>query len=753
MKKISTYLLFLGIIFFFFKPFFVEGKVPIPIDIPVGMYYPWLNQSFGYAVRPLVKNPILTDTVSQFWIWRNWGVDGLAQKNINIWNPKSLSGYEMSPWFHTIIFSPLNIFYIFFQKIDAASWIIISQTFISLLGCYLLGKHLFKSALSGIGLAVAWTFSSFFTGWITWGTVSATLAFLPWSLYTFEKSITENKMSQSLATIISLSFLLLSGHPQTAMYCFFIFFAWAIFRKKWQFGLYTIALSILVSGIALYPSISIIKNSIRGLDNQLSGVNFGFIPWPKIFGLLFSVNLYGNPATGNYFGGDYNFQEKLINFGTLPLLLLTYSIVKSIYLREISYYQKIGILFFVVGLLLSTEYPLGWIVYKLHIPLISSGPAGRSFVISIFGSAIIFADTLSQFIRRQLIPKALYLSLGILTFGFAFLVGEIVFTKWIIAKGPASLIDSYSVLLTNLNVSGRNLFIPFLTLILSGAILLFFIYKKQFSKIVVVALIAMVLLEGYAFFKKYTPFVPKDLYFPDTPSLSFVSKMYQNSPDFFRIERESAEILPPNMWEAYGFYSSSGYDPVGPANYSNYLTSIGVSDGNSRYVENGNHNLDLLDNLGIKYLLTIKRDESSIPSSTGKIKYLYKENKWKEVFTEGPVSVLENTSYQKPYRLSGNSGTIKLLDHKNSYWKFEVQTSADDTLILMENNSKGWQSRVNKKSVPINTYSGTFKSVNLSSGNSIVEFAYNNNDLVLGWSLSLVGIILSFILIKNKLIY
>ena len=73
-----TPIIFLIIVFIgFFYKFFFKGLIPIPSDITVGMYYPWINNSYGYPVRVPFKNATLTDTVSQFWIWRNWAIESL----------------------------------------------------------------------------------------------------------------------------------------------------------------------------------------------------------------------------------------------------------------------------------------------------------------------------------------------------------------------------------------------------------------------------------------------------------------------------------------------------------------------------------------------------------------------------------------------------------------------------------------------------------------------------------------------------
>ena len=47
MKRLIVNLVILSIIGVLFFPYFKNKNTPLPIDIPVGMYYPWLNESYG----------------------------------------------------------------------------------------------------------------------------------------------------------------------------------------------------------------------------------------------------------------------------------------------------------------------------------------------------------------------------------------------------------------------------------------------------------------------------------------------------------------------------------------------------------------------------------------------------------------------------------------------------------------------------------------------------------------------------------
>lgn len=62
-KKFLFYwpiILIVLLVFAFFWKFFVKGLIPIPADITVGMYFPWLDYKWGYVVGVPVKNSLIT---------------------------------------------------------------------------------------------------------------------------------------------------------------------------------------------------------------------------------------------------------------------------------------------------------------------------------------------------------------------------------------------------------------------------------------------------------------------------------------------------------------------------------------------------------------------------------------------------------------------------------------------------------------------------------------------------------------------
>lgn len=747
--------LFLTVVFFY--PFFLKGKVPIALDIPTGMYYPWLNDSFGFPVKVPVKNALLTDTISQFWIWRNWAMDGLAKGEIRIWNPMSLAGYEMSPWFHTIIFSPLNVFYFLASKTTAMSWVIISQVLISLFSSFLFARELFKKKFLAIYFALTWTFSSFFVGWLTWGTISHTLAILPLILY-FVISSKSGQINRRNLFFYFFSFclFLLSGHPQTIAYSLFVWICFVIYEsyiiKNSRYVLKNLAilfLAIIFLSPVILPSLKIIFSSVRSADTQLNSVNFGLVPISKVLALNLTPNFFGNPATGNYFGGGYNFQEKLVYFGIIPLFLSIFALVNFFYTKQKSSLVIYGLFFSVFGLVISTENLFGKLVYELNIPILSSSPAGRGLIIFIFGACILSVCGLSLFYQKIFPKKSFFVSSLILFFCYltCFVVLKYIFS--VFGQAPATLVESYQSLKLNYTTLMRNLLVSFVVYFifwLSVLISLFFIRLRNIALLIIFIL---TLADSYLFFKKYTPFVPPHLYFPETPSLSFL-KSKLSPTEIFRVERQSGEVMPPNMWEPYGLSSLSGYDPMASRAYQSYLITSKIIPNYSRYVELG-QNLDSLNHLGVKYFMVIKRNDQGIIDEKGDHPYYIDHSKWREVATDGPISILENKKAVPPYKTKSPADKVSLLNQTPTNLKFKVQAIEDTEFIFYQNQNSNWTAKLNGATVSTAPENETFFDIPVKKGESLIELTYKNREFWLGLQLSLVSlIVLTFVIFKTK---
>src|SRR4030042_36704 len=161
----------LGVIFLlvliFFRQFFFKGLLPIPGDIITGLYFPW----FDYFPGEPTKNPLISDIVSQMYIWKGFLFESFAY-------PREIKLTKLASLFGAIVFS----------------------------------------------------FSAFTVVWGQWGTIVHAALYLPLVLLLIEKYLSKPKLLFLGLISLSLAFSVFAGHPQITFYLVLSSFAYAIFR-------------------------------------------------------------------------------------------------------------------------------------------------------------------------------------------------------------------------------------------------------------------------------------------------------------------------------------------------------------------------------------------------------------------------------------------------------------------------------------------------------------------------------------------
>ena len=83
LKKHWPYLLLILISIIFFWKFFFKGLIPFPGDMLVGAYYPWLDHKWGGFVTSVpIKNPLISDVFSQFYLWKQIIINSIKNKRV-----------------------------------------------------------------------------------------------------------------------------------------------------------------------------------------------------------------------------------------------------------------------------------------------------------------------------------------------------------------------------------------------------------------------------------------------------------------------------------------------------------------------------------------------------------------------------------------------------------------------------------------------------------------------------------------------
>lgn len=773
-KETIVILLFfiLLVVTYFYKVFM--GLIPIPADLLVGGYYPWLDYKWGYSVGVPVRNPAISDVISFAYPLKSLALDLVKQGHLPFWNPYILIGMPLLADWQAAVFYPLNILMILIGNLNGWTVMIILQPLLSLFFMFIFLRVFKLSTISSVFGAIVFAFGAYMQIFLEYNYLQGG-SWLPLLLLSIEKYIQRKKNIWLILISFTVFIILSAGNFQISLFSLIISTLFFVFRSRYlkkEKVLYINFCIFLILGVGLIsiqivPTVELFLNSIRAVDSNIIQQNFGLLPLKQIITFM-APDFFGNPATFN--SRAFLYHETLGYFGIIPLIFIIYLLtLKKMKKDFLSLFFAIT---FFVSLILLFDTPIGKLPFMLQIPLISTSYASRILFLLTLSSSVLAAIGMNELnIKDKLISRInlfFFLILGGLLIGLTFTA------KYL-------NIDNQ-----NIQVSLRNLILPTL---LTGLSFVLFNTKFRFTFHL---LIFLTLFDLFRFGWKYNPFIQRELIYPRTPIIDFLS---QNK-SHFRIEREKTEVLPPNSWMHYRLSSPAGYNPLALKSYAqffNIYNGNSPNDGISRYLELGNYNSSIMDLLGAKYLVVAKRDKDKISSELKDISSSISSPKFKRVFEDKSLVVLENSQvmsrvllYDK-YEINRDySLTLdkiyKGFDFRNkvilgedlnfgnlelsvkdfskivSYEpnKIIIDTSVEKgvILVLTDINYPGWNAYINNQKTKIYLADGIFKAVYVPAGLSQVKFAFEPGSFYLGLGFSLFSAILMIILLGiKKVIY
>ena len=790
MKRLWPFFLFVFLIFIFFWKFFIKGLLPIPADIIVGMYFPWLNYKWGYLVGVPIKNPLISDVVSQIYIWKGYLSHSFQGLKFLLWDDSILTGTPLLASFQASAFYPFNIFYLLFSKEMAFSLLVIFQAILSLIFSFLYLREIKASKLASIFGSVIFSFSAFAVVWSQWATIVHAGLYLPLLLLLIERYFSQQK--NIFLGLISLffAFSVFAGHSQITLYLVFFSFIYILFKYfilkngKEKLGIifslfFSFVLGLLISAIQIIPSLELFLCSFREKEHYVEQANFGLVSIQNVL-TFFAPDFFGNPTTRNYWG-IWNYQETALYLGILPLFFIFLLIFRKKDKLTTFYLTS----FLIVSFLIFDS-PLGKLIYWLKIPILSNSYASRGIYLLTFTASVLAALGFDFFLKEKLKRKELT-SLTIIVFFLTFLF-------FYLRSNPTFLVNSFiKTDIQNASVAIRNLILPILIIFVSWAFLLWSNFlKDKTRKWFAVIFILILFLDLFRFADKYLPFVKKEMVFPKTPILDYLQQ--QKKP--FRIESESDDILPANMWSFYRIESASGYNPLYSARYAEFISILNSNETRSnvsRYGLIGNFDSPLFDLLNIKYMLALKRDENGRVSDKGEISYLFRDSKFKEIYSDKSLVVLENTSsfpraflvediiIEKDEKKITNLMTSSSLDFSQTvileeevsgleqidldqdfsesveYMEYSptekilrIKTNIDKILFISEAFYPGWKAFLDDKETKIYRANYAFRAILVPKGDHHLRIVYDPMSLKVGSFLSLAGILICASLFLRK---
>lgn len=759
----------------FFWKVIIKGLVTLPADITVGMYFPWLDYKWGYVVGVPVKNPLISDAISQFYPFKIYAIDQIKSGIIPLWNSSMFGGYPLLANIQIGIFNPTNLFYWLFSNTTAWSLQTISQPLLAMIFTFLFLRSLKIEKFAAIFGSIIYAFSGFNIIWMQLNIHSFSTACLPLIFYAAKKFLDTQKIIFGILISVAVGMQIFFGYPQIAIYSllslfFFVVFS-AKFSKKCLLVFLFVFLGFCLSAIQLIPTAELFVNAQR----QFEKVPFAqiYLPFKHIIS-FFAPDYFGNPVTGNYWGtGDYS---TVSGYSGIVAIILAGIAVFNLRKDKNVFFLTILL---IISLLLAFPTPFLKLFHTINFFGLGSSGSSRVLFLTNFCLACLAAVGLSSLSIKleKKYFRAFYVPFVIVG---GYLLGTIL--SILLIKYTAIQMDL--IMMKNLSVGLKNLIAPSLlfVLILGIFLILYFVdnncskfsYKKIVHKLLVNLIIVAAIAELFRFGWKFTPFSKPDFVYPQTPVIDYVKKQE----GIFRVE--GGDAVPMNMLTPFGFETMSGYDPLYPLKNAQILALIDnetVNHPKSRFGKIEKYNSKLLDLSNICYVFSVKKDEIEKPSEIGNPAYQFRLKKFKTVFSDKSVNVLKNKDClqraflarniiieSNPKKIAGiitseefNPATtiviekpidekISLADGKGDKlrWvvsnpntkKIQIIANSPALLFLSESYYPGWQAFIDGKETEILRADFVFRAVYVPAGEHEVIFKYQPKSFNLGWQIS-----------------
>lgn len=637
----------------------------MPGDFILGVYHPWLDYTWGQFVAGVpVKNPLLADVPSLFYPLKIYSTHFLKSGHIPLWNPLLFNGYPLLATFQSSVLNPFNAFFIYFKDTLAWTLFIAFQPLLSAIFMYLFLRQLKLSSAAGLLGAIAYAFSGFSLIWLEYGIHGYVMAYIPLLLYLSSKFIDSPRpVIWGVLSSVVVALQVFSGYPQITLYTLILIPIWAVFKnfRKTVLLCVFLGLGLALSSVQLLPGLELFQNSQRIREQVGGGLGVAFLPWSQTLSLL-APDYFGNPTTGNFWGpGDYTNNSGYV--GAVVLLLALLGMGRK---------TRFWTILFAVTFFLAFPTPVSRLVSRL--PLFSAATATRILVLTALSASVLAAYGLkSGFSRRRFWVLFIPLLASLLAF---------LLSKRMLTSSPlASMLTPH---IANMSTTIRNLVLPTSFLLLAAVV-------KQFKPIASWGLIILTILELFRFGWKYNPFFDSSLIFPSTPVLEFLKA---NSGDY-RIN--GGDVISPNLWTAYGLSSSNGYDAIYPKLWASYLSALDWGDftkPKNRFGTIANYASPLFDLTSTRYITALKRNKLAVADPAGKPSYYFDIPKFKPVYSDRSVVVLENTLAIPKYSLFSSTQKTKSDAETLSILSTKTAVSSDQEFPVLEKSSEGKVSEI-----------------------------------------------------------
>ncbi len=512
-------------------------------------------------------------------------------------DPQTLTWYPILRLFQALHF-PWNAFMI-------AAYVIASAA------CFLLVRRVTGSTLAGVFAGLVYGFSGVMLAHIAHFNqihAAAWMPLVPYGLYLIR---TGQRRSGMLAAAVGYSLMWLAGHPQVAVYTFYmsvaLVYGWhvidrpergvAIDRARWS----AIALAggIGLAAVVLVPMLELSALSRRGAGRWDLYIQ-GALPPRQLLSLIFPFGFGGFFTASEirvpYFGENSPVQTTSY-IGLLPLGLAAFAMLRASPIRkEARLWMLLGVV--ILLLCLGPATPLGWLFF--YVPGYASFqlPARQLFLFTLC-AAVASGLGLAHFVRvpngRRGIPMAIALiAAGGLLMGALvaartraareLIAGSSEYLRWAI-EWPMMVAAALAMIaLIGCAIGGR----PRLATTLAAVLIVMHVGEVA---------VVHYMLPGYHF--TYAE-VPPDRVAPRPEMAALGTELRARGQKILAVDGSRNRFLLPNFPRAWHIPSTSGTGSLGIERYLDVLRMGGSGDVDVETFAPKHQGLDLL---GVAYAL------------------------------------------------------------------------------------------------------------------------------------------------------
>lgn len=564
MKNITTFLkshypiiLFILLFLYIFRKVFFLGLYPIPSDLLVSFFFPYNSGGWeNFTDFVAHKEFIASDVVRQIYPWRILAIELMKQGQLPLWNPYAFSGTPLLANIQSAVFYPLNVIFFLFTKQIAWMIYILLQPVLAFFFMYLFIRSLRLERQAAIFAGLAYGFIGYVIIWFELGVVGHTAVWLPLVLWGITNFLERKRLFYILVSVFGLTCSLLAGHAQTAVYIFLITISYYFVMSYRRLSVFEVfrfgSLFILPFGLAaiqLLPSIELLSFSARNAATSAEVFYRLQLPLQHLV-MIFAPDFFGNPATKNFWGVDYN--EFLGFFGVIALVFACIAIFHSWQERIVRFLLFLAI----IALFFALPTPISSLLQVLNVPVLGTGIPARALFIVEFSFVVLSAFGVHIFFKKKISIIPLVVLGGV----YAVIWSIVLFFPGFIPKLDAA---------SNLSVAKRNLIIPTVLFLGASGLMIVSRYQLRLRFIVFLLLLFSAAFEYQYLLYKYLPFAPVTYLYPNHP---LITKL-QDISGTARVFGYDTARLETNLSTEWRLYSAEGYDPLYIRRYGELMAS------------------------------------------------------------------------------------------------------------------------------------------------------------------------------------